>query len=1004
MFDGPLPQTHRRGTIAAGVEVEVGDQSVNKRPSSSRAPRGSLLLPRRRRWRPSKSKPTAILPSRLCPGASPSSPSPTSPDSARGSCGMARHSSATGWASPPSSWPNCMPAGGGGGGGGGKKSKKKKAKAKAIAQPNAAPWYELWGTYGDHPRYHDPFDSSMPPSARLVVATEEFESHYGIKNLQSVLPDVYHVFRILKIFVGAQDPKEGQKLGKGSAPADADMDEHMSDDDDFDGADDGVPYTANDMETTVPPVVDAEAEAESQPADEPQPVDPLVLKAQRFTDDPEHGVKVFLSSYFHDQGFIYNAKRITAAPHLLRHFLAFLARTSVIAKSDLVKALAVVERAVVDLPGTKVLSSALPDKFGRALVGVGAEGWGRVGVHVLDLGLEREGGGARIDVPESGGEGGGAREEYSKAEEDGKEDEGDKGEETGRPAKRARTEAETEAMPEEPTIVADSETREKINAAGDVEMPPTTDGGWGSSGGGGGGWGDKSGDGDGGWGADSAGGGGGGGWGDDDAAAATTAAANANAGFVHEPTPTLESVLGPLASPSIVEEIRKTLRPGFAERSMRRLTGVTLPNTGGDSEAALPLAKLTFAPWLEWKSSTDSSHNAPNLVRPSESSSPHDMEKDSITVLVSLEAGEAVKPYVGMGVWGTWVRVERVEDEKVPVGEGEGEGGKVVQGMEGKWYVEDVMMVIPSYWANEDLSSPLMSASASSPFLPPELEQRIFCSLAYEQPYEVPSLMLVAWRVKEWVEPVLYRTLVVGFQRGFSSDALPHLTGPTLPKVLHTPRLRTLLGTAVRNLLIDEGYDITRKYVAEVLSLCHNVQNLVLLPHVAMHGTLDHLRELKQLQCRLALFFECETDVRVAHHPALAQLTHLEVFDIEPLQNLEAWSQILALPSLTHLAISSGSSPYLVGQPTDLLLGALHPRGKLQAFVVIYYSITPSRDPQGKVEQRLQENPSFVALSNLEMWSLRWGNATLRFEDDLWTQADKHILRRRAGETEARYY
>ncbi|KAF7288412.1 hypothetical protein HMN09_01393700 [Mycena chlorophos] len=578
-------------------------------------------------------------------------------------------------------------AGGGAGGGTGKKSKKKKAKAKAIAQPNAAPWYELWGTYGDHPRYHDPFHSSMSPAARLVVATEEFESHYGIKNLQSVLPDVYHVFRILKIFIGAQDPKEGQKLGKGSAPADADIDEHMSDDDDFDGADDGVPYTvppAEDTTVPVPSVVDAEAEAAE---DDDKPVDPLVLKAQRFTDDPEHGVKVFLSSYFHDQGFIYNAKRTTAAPHLLHHFLHFLSRTSVIAKSDLVKALDVVQRARVDLPGTKTLSGALPDK---------------VGVHVLDLGLAE--GGARIDVPDEDAEGGGAREKYSKAagEEDGKED-GSKAEEedgdaeTGRPAKRARTEAEETVVPE---------TREA-----DVQME-STEGGWGSSGGGGGGWGDKSGDG--GWGVDSSGGGGGG-WGDD---AATTAATNANAGFVHEPPPTLESVLGPLASPSTVEEIRKALRPGFAERSMRRLTGASLPNTGADPDA-LPLATLTFAPWLDWKPTTnptgsnanadlEARHNAPTLVRPSPSPSKaaHDMEHDDITVLVSLEAGEAVKPYVGMGVWGTWVRVERVEDEKVqPAGGevlvGEGEGGKVVQGMEGKWYIEDVMMVIPSYWANE---------------------------------------------------------------------------------------------------------------------------------------------------------------------------------------------------------------------------------------------------------------------------------------------------------------
>ncbi|KAJ7612620.1 hypothetical protein FB45DRAFT_1036841 [Roridomyces roridus] len=48
-----------------------------------------------------------------------------------------------------------------------------------------------------------------------------------------------------------------------------------------------------------------------------------------------------------------------------------------------------------------------------------------------------------------------------------------------------------------------------------------------------------------------------------------------------------------------------------------------------------------------------------------------------------------------------------------------------------------------------------------SPNLPPELEKEIFQHTAYLDPRFVPTLMLVAWRVKEWVEESLYRVVML---------------------------------------------------------------------------------------------------------------------------------------------------------------------------------------------------------------------------------------------------
>ncbi|KAJ7879703.1 hypothetical protein B0H13DRAFT_1571256, partial [Mycena leptocephala] len=47
------------------------------------------------------------------------------------------------------------------------------------------------------------------------------------------------------------------------------------------------------------------------------------------------------------------------------------------------------------------------------------------------------------------------------------------------------------------------------------------------------------------------------------------------------------------------------------------------------------------------------------------------------------------------------------------------------------------------------------------PLLPPELERIIFELAAFVNPASMPSLLLVAPRVKIWIEPLLYETLII---------------------------------------------------------------------------------------------------------------------------------------------------------------------------------------------------------------------------------------------------
>ncbi|KAF8212858.1 hypothetical protein K438DRAFT_1805181, partial [Mycena galopus ATCC 62051] len=59
------------------------------------------------------------------------------------------------------------------------------------------------------------------------------------------------------------------------------------------------------------------------------------------------------------------------------------------------------------------------------------------------------------------------------------------------------------------------------------------------------------------------------------------------------------------------------------------------------------------------------------------------------------------------------------------------------------------------------------------PSLPSELECIIFEIAALLRPQTIPSLMLIAQRVKHWVEPLLYRVLILSTNKGINTHGFP---------------------------------------------------------------------------------------------------------------------------------------------------------------------------------------------------------------------------------------
>ncbi|KAJ6473392.1 hypothetical protein C8R47DRAFT_719190 [Mycena vitilis] len=263
------------------------------------------------------------------------------------------------------------------------------------------------------------------------------------------------------------------------------------------------------------------------------------------------------------------------------------------------------------------------------------------------------------------------------------------------------------------------------------------------------------------------------------------------------------------------------------------------------------------------------------------------------------------------------------------------------------------------------------------PSLPPELERCIFQCAALSRPVDIPTLMRVAWRVKNWVEPLLYRTMVVGIK---AIDGIPQYTPTKFSR-------STDFGQAVRNILITTSKCET---MSMLMHLFPSMENLYLkfhgaLPNVA-HGGFNCL---KQLYASPRVFLAVVHPTGSAH---FANLTHLELFlgmapdrDESPTENLARWTVLSKLPKLTHLAAALPSM-----DPAGIGSMVLLDCKSLRALIV--FDIQPGPSP---MMDSLASDPRFMMMM-VQNHTADWQQGVLT-GDDYWARADAFIAKRKAG-------
>ncbi|KAJ7088105.1 hypothetical protein C8R44DRAFT_819473 [Mycena epipterygia] len=271
-----------------------------------------------------------------------------------------------------------------------------------------------------------------------------------------------------------------------------------------------------------------------------------------------------------------------------------------------------------------------------------------------------------------------------------------------------------------------------------------------------------------------------------------------------------------------------------------------------------------------------------------------------------------------------------------------------------------------------------MESLSPVPAFPPELERQIFEIAALLRPVGIPKLMLVAWRVKEWVEPLLYRIIVLELPGRL--PLLPAITGNLLSSAMEAKP--SFFGRAVRHLMLAGVDAPTLEYV---LSICSGVDNLWVNDDLTQTISVMEPLRLKHLYAQTLPILRTLTPL----HPFFSQITHLELMDIPKGRNLEPWLELSLIPHLTHLSFDVEVFLPLCGELLETC-----------KFLAVLVFLGPARDPSPITE--LSHDFRFVVM-RCEYYHLDWQMGA-HAGIDYWSCAESFIAKRRSGEIDALQY
>ncbi|PPQ92790.1 hypothetical protein CVT25_003901 [Psilocybe cyanescens] len=378
-------------------------------------------------------------------------------------------------------------------------------------------------------------------------------------------------------------------------------------------------------------------------------------KLLAFFESPEKSIRIFLTSYGRVMGYIWSEPNLECMGRVLEFFVNYLLRSKVVPEIErsLRRSLDILAVSIKELPNTSALAKVNPDPFSQACTNC----WGRKseGYSIVELDLSH--------------------------------------------------------LPQNPPNVPTASKVEEVS--NETESKENNASGWGDNSG----W--ASGN------AES-----GGGWGEGTIDASTDLNAWGEPSTIEEQISqwdvlkpkTLLELLGPTALPL-------THTTGIVEQSIRRIKSIIPPPANPAKSAPLgegifdpdvdavendldrQFAKVILEPMLDWDGGDYPVYARPTILETSvgavaDPNAPeaaegtpkaYDPYKDEITLLVVPTPGNIALMSEGMGLGGVWVQIVR-QDNAVVKKKKKGKS-KSKRTIPSYWYLEELAMTTPSFWA-----------------------------------------------------------------------------------------------------------------------------------------------------------------------------------------------------------------------------------------------------------------------------------------------------------------
>ncbi|KAK7048975.1 tyrosinase central domain-containing protein [Favolaschia claudopus] len=293
--------------------------------------------------------------------------------------------------------------------------------------------------------------------------------------------------------------------------------------------------------------------------------------------------------------------------------------------------------------------------------------------------------------------------------------------------------------------------------------------------------------------------------------------------------------------------------------------------------------------------------------------------------------------------------------------------------------------------------------------LPTELERLVFECAAVNRS-RIPTLLLVAHRVRIWLEPILYHLLLLNGIRSIES---------VLTVILSKPP--SFLESAVRHLLLySSPFSLKPDTLSQFLHRCPGIISLSLIgditgPHLL--PALAQMHTLKRLSIEMKLLFpDSQVDL---DHPLFASITHLELFEEVYLDEEDEPNDLLWL--LHPQAPAKMANLEYLGFNTQLhpsFLCTVHDRYEQLRVLVVGFTATDEESAVGFLEEVTEQTAAMseedgekgmgVGMERLVVATYEnpyqdWERG-VRGGEDVWARAEEFVRRKRGGEVDAANY